>query len=194
MMPSQKIVEFISTVMPLRSFLLIKTQPGLEKEVFDKIQPFPEIREIHLIPGEFDLLAVLESPESQIDPRRNVTEVVVDRIRKLGGIVDTRLIIPIESRMRDVPSPNRPTTRGFVFIQCDVAKAKEIVTKLAELPEVRGVHRLFGKTDILIELEIEKSFVHPPPQHISSIVETKISKIPGVHDTNTTVPLESIVK
>ena len=178
----------------LRSFLLIKTQPGLEKGVFDQIQSFPEIREIHLIAGEFDLLTVLESPETEIDPRRNVVEVVVERIRKLGGIVDTRTIIPIESRMRAAPSPNRPTIRGFVFIQCDVAKAKEIMAKLAELPEVRGVHRLFGKTDILAELEVEKSFVLPPPQHISNLVETKISKIPGVRGTNTTVPLESKIK
>ncbi len=58
------------------------------------------------------------------------------------------------------------------------------MAKLAELPEVRGVLRLFGKADILAELEVEKSFVLPPPQHISNLVETKISKIPGVHDTN----------
>ena len=193
-MPSLKTDGFIPPVMWLKSFLLIKTQPGLEKEVFDLIQPFPEIREIHLIAGEFDLLAVLELPETQIDPRRNVVEVVVERIRKLNGIVDTRTIIPIESRMRDVPPSNRPTIRGFVFIQCDVPKAKEIMSKLAELPEVHGVHRLFGKTDMLVELEVEKSFVLPPPQHISNLVETKISKIPGVHDTNTTVPLESRIK
>jgi len=162
--------------------------------VFGQVQPFPEIREIHLIAGEFDLLTVLESPETEIDPRRSVVEVVVERIRKLSGIVDTRTIIPIESRMRSAPSPSRPTIRGFVFIQCDVAKAKEIMMKLAELPEVRGVHRLFGKADLLAELEVEKSFVLPPPQHISNLVETKISKIAGVRETNTTVPLESIIK
>jgi hypothetical protein len=53
------------------------------------------------------------------------------------------------------------------------------------------VHLLFGKADVLAELEVEKSFVHPPPQHIASLVEAKIVRISGVRDTNTYVPLES---
>jgi len=182
----------------LRSFLLIKTHPGIEKAAFDRLQTLPEVREVHLITGEFDLLVALESPEqtyeTEIDPRRQVIEVVVEKIRKLGGIVDTRTIIPIESRMRNTSTTGRPTVRGFVFIQSDAGRTKDIVTRLAELPEVRGVHRLFGKSDILAELEVEKSFVLPPPQHIASLVEGKISKFPGVRDTNTYVPLESFVK
>ena len=68
------------------------------------------------------------------------------------------------------------------------------MTKLIALPDIRGVHRLFGKADLLVELEVAKSFVHPPPQHISSLVETQISRLPGVRDTDTYVPLESIMK
>jgi hypothetical protein len=43
-------------------------------------------------------------------------------------------------------------------------------------------------------LEVEKSYVPPPPQHIASLVESKIAKLGAVHDTDTYVPLESVVK
>lgn len=178
----------------MRSFLLVKTQPGTEKDVFDRFQTLEYIREVHLIAGEFDLLVAMESQETEIDPRRKVVEVVVDKIRKLGGIVDTRTIIPIDSRLRTTPFSTRPNVKAFVFIQSDAGREKEIMNKLWGLPEVCGVHLLFGKADVLAELEVEKTFVHPPPQHVANVVESKISRISGVRDTSTFVPLESKLK
>jgi len=61
-------------------------------------------------------------------------------------------------------------------------------------PEVNPGCLLFGKADILAELEVEKSFVNPPTHKIATLVETKIAKLGAVHDTDTYVPLESIVK
>lgn len=180
--------------MKLKSFLLVKTQPGQEKEILGRFEMMPEVREIHLITGKFDLLVALESSETDLDPRQEVVQLVVDKVRTLGGIMDTRTIIPIDSLSSSSTQVERPTTRGFVFIQCDAGKQKELMTKLIEMPDVRGVHRLFGKADLLAELEVAKSIVHPPPQHISKLVETQISKLPGVRDTDTYVPLESIIK
>ncbi len=68
------------------------------------------------------------------------------------------------------------------------------MNKLLEIPEVTGTHLLFGKADLLAELDAEKSFVHPVPQHIASLVQTRIGKLPGIRDTDTFVPLESIIK
>ncbi len=53
---------------------------------------------------------------------------------------------------------------------------------------------LFGKANLLAEIEVEKSMINPPPQRIANIVETRIGKLPDVHDTETYVPLESMVK
>jgi DNA-binding Lrp family transcriptional regulator len=178
----------------LRSFLLVKTKPGTERDVLARFKALPEVREIHLITGKFDLLVALESEETELDPRQRVAEVVVDKVRKAGGIVDTRTIIPIESESRPAESGTRPTTKGFVFVVSEAGKAKELMQKLLGLPEIRGVYMLFGKADVLAELEVEKSYVHPPPQHIAAIVETKIAKFGAVHDTDTYVPLESIMK
>ena len=181
-------------VVALKSFLLVKTKPGKEKEILERFKTLPEVREIHLITGKFDLLVELESEETELDPRQKIAEVVMDKVRKAGGIVDTRTIIPIEAESKPPQTVDRPTAKGFVFVKSDAGKTKELMRKLLELPEVRGVYMLFGKADVLAELEVEKSYIHPPPQHIASLVETRIAKLGAVHDTDTFVPLESIVK
>jgi DNA-binding Lrp family transcriptional regulator len=180
-------------VAQLRSFLLVKTKPGMEKEIQQRFNPMPEVREVHLITGKFDLLVALESEETEIDPRRKVVELVIEKVRK-SGVVDTRTILPIEYELRPTKPPDRPTTKGFVFIATEAGKANELMRKLLEVPEVRGVYMLFGKADVLAELEVEKSLISPPPQHIADIVETRIAKMQPVHDTETYVPLESMIK
>jgi DNA-binding Lrp family transcriptional regulator len=183
-------------VVDLKSFLLVKTKPGMEREILDRFKALPEVREIHLITGKFDLLVALESEETEIDPRQRVAEVVMDKVRKAGGVIDTRTIIPIDAEVR--PSmggaPERPTQKGFVFVMSEAGKEKDLMSKLLALPEVSGVYLLFGKADVLAELEVEKSFVNPPPKRIATLVETRIAKLGAVHDTDTYVPLESIVK
>ncbi len=181
-------------VAQLRSFLLVKTKPGMEKETQERFNPMPEVREVHLITGKFDLLVALESEEIEIDPRRKIVELVIEKVRKSGGVVDTRTIIPIEYDLRPTKPPERPTTKGFVFIATEAGKANTLMRNLLQVPEVRGVYMLFGKADVLAELEVEKSLINPPPQHIADIVETRIAKMQPVHDTETYVPLESMIK
>lgn len=178
----------------MRSFLLIKTKPGTEQDVLNRFKALPEVREIHMITGKFDLLVTIESAETDLDPRQKVAELVVEKVRKAGGIIDTRTIIPISSQSRPTTPPDRPTVKAFTFIRSEAGKEKELMNKLLQIPEITGVHLLFGKADLLAELSAEKSLVHPPPQHIANLVQTKISKLNGVHDTDTYVPLESIMK
>ncbi len=178
----------------MRSFLLVKTTPGLEREVLERFKVLPEVRDIHLITGKFDLLVALESPETDLDPRAKITELVFEQVRKSGGIVDTRTIIPISTETKPRPPADRPHTHAFVFIQTQSGREKEVLRRLLENPEITSAHLLFGKADILAEIYAEKSFVHPPPQHIATLVETKIAKLNGVRDTDTYVPLESIRK
>ena len=85
----------------------------MEIEILGRFELLPEVRELHLITGKFDLLVALESEDVDLDPRRQVVEMVVDKVRKLGGIVDTRTIIPIEQQMRPATA-DRPTVKSFV--------------------------------------------------------------------------------
>lgn len=183
-------------VVELRSFLLVKTKPGVEKDVLGRFKALPEVREIHLITGKFDLFIIIESEETEIDPRRKVVEICCDKVRKAGGVIDTRTIIPIDTLTRPSAPPrsDRPMAKGFVFVQSEAGKEKGLMNKLLEVPEVQAVHLLFGKADLLAELEVEKSLISPPPQRIANIVETRIAKFDAVHDTDTYVPVESVIK
>jgi len=178
----------------VRGFLFVKTKPGTERQVLGDFKALTEAREIHLITGKFDLFVALEFEGQGIDPRKEVVEFVIEEVRRPGRIVDTRTIMPIESTVRPPQPSDRPTAKGFVFIQTQTGRETELMGKLMAIPEVQGVHLLFGKSDLLAELEVEKSFVHPPPQRIAHIVEGNIVKLKGVRDTDTYVPLESIIK
>jgi hypothetical protein len=181
-------------VADLRSFILVKTRPGMEKEILDRFKALPEVREIYLITGKFDLLVGIESEETELDPRQKVAEIVVEKVRKAGGIKDTSTIIPIDSHYRPTSTPSdRPVTKSFVFVQCEAGKERPLLNRILEIPEALATHLLFGKSDILVELEVEKSFVNPPPQRVAAIVD-RIARFSEVKDTQTFVPLESIVK
>ncbi len=190
----QEFCEKVQLVIGLRSFLLVKAKPGKEKDVQNRVKDLPYVLEIQLITGKFDLLIALESPETELDPRRKVVELVTEKIRKAGDVIDTRTILPIESELRPTKTIERPMAKGFVFVMSEAGKSHDLMHKLLEVPEVRGVYLLFGKADVLAELEVEKSMINPPPQRIASIVETRIAKMSAVHDTETYVPLESIIK
>jgi DNA-binding Lrp family transcriptional regulator len=109
-------------VVELRSFLLVKTKPGMEKDILDRFKALPEVREIHLITGKFDLLVALESEETEIDPRKKVVELVVEKVRKAGGIIDTRTIIPIDSHARQTTRTNPLMPKGYVYVQTQAGK------------------------------------------------------------------------
>jgi hypothetical protein len=181
-------------VIGLRSFILVKTEPGMEKDIMARFRALPEVREVHLITGKFDLLVTLESEETELDPRKKVAEVVVEKVRKAGEIRDTSTIIPIDSHFRATPTPSdRPMAKSFVFIQSEAGKERPLMNKILEIPEALATHLLFGKSDLLVELEVEKSFINPPPQRVAAIVD-RIVKFSEVKDTQTFVPLESIIK
>jgi len=87
----------------LRSFLLAKTKLGKEEEILKEFETLDEAREVHLVTGKFDLFVVLESAETyQVNPRRRVGEVVIRKIRRTGGMLETRTIIPVDSYVRPV--------------------------------------------------------------------------------------------
>ena len=93
--------------------MLVKAKPGMEREILDRFKALLEVREVHLITGKFDLLVTLESEETELDPRGKVTAVVIDKVRKAGGVVDTRTIIPIDSQ--NTPSASSRETNDERF-------------------------------------------------------------------------------
>lgn len=68
-------------------FVLINTVPANKDEVHNKLLEVAEIIELHLLHGEYDLLAKV-----QADDLEKIGDVVIKKIRAVNGIIDTRTL------------------------------------------------------------------------------------------------------
>ena len=84
-----------------RTFVLIETDPGKEKEVMEKLLEFDEVKEVHIYSGEMDLIAVLETDREILVPNsKKVTDFVMDKIQGISEIQDTETLIPTYSKTK----------------------------------------------------------------------------------------------
>lgn len=72
-------------------FVLIKTSPAAEREVYDILKKLDSVQEIHSLFGEFDLIAKI-----QAENFNKLGQVVVDDIRSIDGVKDTKTLTGIE--------------------------------------------------------------------------------------------------
>ena len=72
------------------NYILIKTEPGKECEVYDELKEVPEVIDFHHLFGEYDLIAKFEANNVE-----NVRLVIVDKIRHINGIIDTKTLLGI---------------------------------------------------------------------------------------------------
>ena len=73
-------------------FALITISPLHEKKVYESLKNFPEVTEIHPLFGEYDILVKIECGD--IDA---IGEVVIQKIRSLQGVMDTKTMIGTKS-------------------------------------------------------------------------------------------------
>jgi len=81
-----------------RAFVLIGVTPGKDKKVLKKLLKYDEVIEAHIIPGQYDVLAVLEFELYGRGMFASVQEAaskfVIEKIRKLPDVHDTNTIVP----------------------------------------------------------------------------------------------------
>ena len=68
-------------------FVLITIAPTQEHDVYTKLSKVPEVVELHPLFGEYDLLARIEA-----DDFDNLGVIVVNKIRSIEGILDTKTL------------------------------------------------------------------------------------------------------
>ena len=68
-------------------FVLISAAPAREHEVYNKLSKVPQIVELHPLFGEYDLIAKIEA-----DDFENLGVVVVNKIRSIDGVIDTKTL------------------------------------------------------------------------------------------------------
>ncbi len=77
-----------------KAFILLKVAPGHEKQVVEQLMKIHEVREAHIVPGEWDILAVVESKKEVVVPSdAKVYGIVMDRVMKIKHIQDTATLV-----------------------------------------------------------------------------------------------------
>ena len=70
------------------NYILIKTEPGKECEVYGELKEIPEVIDLNQLFGEYDLIAKLET--NDVDKAKLI---IVDKIRYIKGIIDTKTLL-----------------------------------------------------------------------------------------------------
>ena len=77
-----------------KAFVLIKVAPGHEEEVVDNLLKIHEVKEVHIVPGNYDLLAVVSSKkEVAIGSDEKVYRLVLEKIEKIKHVQDTNTMV-----------------------------------------------------------------------------------------------------
>jgi len=79
-----------------KAFVFVDVVPGKDRKVLEELMKFDEVKEAHLIAGQYDILAVLEIElygkaifESAQD---KISQFVVGKIRKMQDVRDTNTV------------------------------------------------------------------------------------------------------
>jgi hypothetical protein len=168
----------------LRFFVFVKAKPGRETEVAVKMKSLSNANRVYLIPGEFELLAEIHYDDpSFVNLEEKISEIILNGIRSLNHVVDTRTIIPVEPTL---DKSSREPTDAFVFIQTQPRKAKETLRRIKELPEVKAAHLVLGEADLFLQLRINGASETQPM--IASIIQDRIASVRWISDTETVIP------
>ena len=85
----------------VRAFIYLSTKLGKEKAVAEGLWKIPEIKEVHIVPGKYDILAVAEVERKFLEAdAHEIYWFLLDRIENIADIQDTSTVIPVVSMSR----------------------------------------------------------------------------------------------
>ena len=84
-----------------KAFILIKVGPCHEEDVIDDLMKIPEIQEAHIVPGLWDILAVMSTPKDIVlTSDEKVYRLVLQRVEKIKHVRDTNTMVAQFSRTK----------------------------------------------------------------------------------------------
>ena len=81
-------------------FVLLHISPLHEYEVFNKLSKFHEVIELHPIFGEYDLIVKIQAEDYE-----SIGKIVLNKIRTIEGVVDTKTLTGISIHRNNSPKP-----------------------------------------------------------------------------------------
>lgn len=73
------------------AFVLFKTEPTMEREVYMALSENESIAEVHVLYGEFDILVRVSS-----DDAKNLAGMLIQDFRKITGVRETQTMIAVD--------------------------------------------------------------------------------------------------
>lgn len=73
------------------AFVLLKTEPSRERDVYVALTSHAEVVETHALYGEFDLIAMVQAPDQE-----SLTRLLVHDLRLIEGVKETQTMIAVE--------------------------------------------------------------------------------------------------
>ncbi len=77
----------------LRAFTYLKVRGGDLDRIRELVLGFPEVKELHLLTGDWDVFLVLEFSTTG-NAKRQILDFVTDRIRGIPEVLDTSTLVP----------------------------------------------------------------------------------------------------
>ncbi|MCD6488015.1 MAG: Lrp/AsnC ligand binding domain-containing protein [Desulfurococcales archaeon] len=78
-----------------RAIILIQTDIGAETRVMDQLYEIPEISDVYIVYGIYDIVAMIEA-----DSLEKIREIITNKIRKLPEIRTTSTMVVVEGRSK----------------------------------------------------------------------------------------------
>lgn len=75
----------------VEAYVLITTGVGKVRNVFENVEEIEGVKNIHIVTGPFDLIAIAEA-----DDMSTLMNVVIEEIGKAEGVTDTNTSVVIE--------------------------------------------------------------------------------------------------
>lgn len=77
-----------------KAFILIKAEPGHEEDVVDDLLKLEEVKEVHIVPGEWDVLAIVQAEKEVVTPGdEKIYKFVLGKVGKIKHIRDTNTMV-----------------------------------------------------------------------------------------------------
>ncbi|MDE1853322.1 MAG: Lrp/AsnC ligand binding domain-containing protein [Thaumarchaeota archaeon] len=84
-----------------KAFVLMKVAPGHEEDVVNDLMKIPDVKEAHIVPGDWDIIAVVSSQKEIVVPSdEKVYRLVLDKIGKIKHVQDTSTMVSQFSRLK----------------------------------------------------------------------------------------------
>ena len=77
------------------AIILINTEVGADEEIFEKLKNIPEVKQIYMVYGLYDIVAVVES-----DDLNRLRDIVYNQVRSMPKVKSTLTMIVVKGFSR----------------------------------------------------------------------------------------------